>query len=51
VVLIDVEIADGFDLHVERAMPREKLEHVIEKANARADLIPALAFEADCEGD
>ncbi len=51
VMLIDVQIADGFDLEVERAMSREKLEHVIQKTDARAHLIPALAFEADREGD
>ena len=34
VVLIDVEVAAGVDLEVEGAVPREQLEHVIEKADA-----------------
>jgi hypothetical protein len=32
-------------------MSREKLEHVIQKTDARAHLIPPPAFESDREGD
>ncbi len=31
VVLIDVEVARGADLQVERAVPRDELQHVIEE--------------------
>ena len=44
VVLIDVEIASGLQLQVERAVPRHQLHHVIEKANASADLGAAMPF-------
>ena len=51
VMLIDVEIAGGVDLQVEAAVPREQLQHVIEKADAGADVVAALAFERERQRD
>ena len=45
VMLIDVEIAGGFHLQIEAAVPRDQIEHVIEKANAGVVLVVALAVE------
>ena len=45
VMLIDVEIAGGRDLEIEAAMPRDEIEHVIEKADAGPILEPAAAVE------
>jgi len=47
VVLIDVEIAIGFEFQVERAVFREKLQHVIEETNARGDFVTAAALDAE----
>ena len=41
----------GLDLQVERAVAREQLEHVIEEPDAGADLVPALALEAERQRD
>src|SRR5690606_25916292 len=49
VVLIHVEIARGLQLQVEAAMLGKQLEHVVEKPDAGADLVPSLAL--DPEGD
>ena len=45
VMLIDVEIAGGLHLQIEPAMPRDEIEHVIEKADAGVVLEAALAVE------
>ena len=45
VMLIDVEIAGGLDLEIEAAVPRHQVQHVIEKADAGAVLVLALAVE------
>ena len=45
VVLIDVEIAGGLERQVEAAVTREQLEHVIEEADAGADVVPAAAVD------
>ncbi|MGB9466865.1 MAG: hypothetical protein WBR10_17290, partial [Candidatus Acidiferrum sp.] len=37
VVLIDVEISFRSDFQIEGAVPREEIEHVVKKANARGD--------------
>ena len=41
VMLIDVEIAVGAILEIEPAVPGDELEHVIEEADAGADLVAA----------
>src|SRR5581483_9012083 len=51
VVLIDIEIALGVERQIERAVPREQLQHVIEEADAGADLIPAAAFNRQLQAD
>ena len=45
VVLIDVEVAGGVQREVEAAVPREQLQHVIEKTDAGADVVASLAVE------
>ena len=45
VVLIDVEIARRLQRQVEAAVPREQLEHVVEEADAGADVVAALAVD------
>jgi hypothetical protein len=51
VMLIDVEIAARVDRQVERAVAREQLQHVVEKADAGPHLIPALAVQAERQRD
>ena len=46
-VLIDVEIARGVDGEVERPVPREELQHVIEEPDAGPHLIASLAVEPE----
>jgi hypothetical protein len=50
VVLVDVEVARGVQRQVEAAVPREQLEHVVEEADAGADVVAALAVEASASG-
>ena len=49
VMLIDVEIADRVDPQIERAVPGDEFQHVIEKADAGADRVLPFAVEADGE--
>ena len=51
VMLVDVEVARRIDLEIERAVPRHELEHVIEKADAGAHAVAALAVERDGKRD
>ena len=51
VMLIDVEVARGAHVEIERAMPRHQIEHVIEKADAGAVLERALAVEIERDAD
>ena len=51
VMLIDVEIAGGAHLEIERAVARHQLEHVIEKADAGTDVVAALAFDAEADAN
>ena len=51
VMLIDIEIAARIDAQVEPPVPREELEHVIEKPDARTHAVPPLALEGDRERD
>ena len=45
VVLIDVEVARGVQRQVEAAMPGEQLEHVVEEADAGANVVAALSVD------
>src|SRR6266704_2853230 len=45
VVLVHVEVAPRGDLEVEERVARQRLEHVVEEADARLDLRPAGAVE------
>ncbi len=51
VMLIDVEIAGGFQLQVEAAVLGEQLQHVIEEADAGGDFVAAAPFERQAPAD
>jgi hypothetical protein len=51
VVLIDVQIALRFDMQIERAVTRDEVEHVIEKANAGGDFGGAAPVEIQTQTD
>ena len=51
VVLIDVEVAARVDAQIERAVPRDELQHVIEEPDAAAHAVPSLAVERETERD
>jgi hypothetical protein len=46
-VMINVQIALGFDRDVDARVPREQIEHVVEKANAGRDRRATDAIEID----
>ena len=45
VMLIDVQVAGGLHLEIEAAVARHEVQHVIEKADAGAIVVAALAVE------
>ena len=47
VMRVDVKIARASDFEIEQAVPREQLEHMIEKPDAGCDLRLAAAVEVD----
>ena len=51
VVLIDVQVAVGLDLQVDRGVLGQQREHVVEEADARGDLRAAAAVEIDFQAD
>ena len=51
VMLIDVQVAARLEIQVEAAVPGEKLQHVIEKANAGRDLVSAAAVQIQAPAD
>ena len=51
VMLIHVEVAFGVELEIEPAVLREKLQHVIEEANAGRNLVAAAAFDLQTARD
>src|SRR5262249_11280477 len=51
VMLVHVQIAGGLDRQVERAVPSEQLEHMVQKSHAGADGIGPLPVEAECQRD
>src|SRR5207244_5109903 len=50
-VLIDVEIAPGLQRQVEAAVPREELQHVIEKADPGPDVVAPLSIDREAPFD
>jgi PHP family Zn ribbon phosphoesterase len=50
-MLINVQITFGFEIQIEAAVPRKKLQHVIEEANARRDLVRAGAVQIQAGAD
>src|SRR5262249_61172251 len=50
-VLIDVEIAGRVDPEIEGAVAGDELQHVIEKPDAGPHVVPALALEAEPQGN
>ena len=51
VVLIDVEIAIGFEGEVEASVFGEQLQHVVEETDAGGDVVAAAAFDFQGAGD
>ena len=51
VVLIDVEVARGAHVEVERAMLREQLQHVIEETDAGRDRIASSSLQDQRQAD
>ncbi len=51
VVLVDAQVAAGLELEVAAGVFGEKIEHVIEKSDAGADLAVAAAVEIDADAD
>src|SRR5262249_32682090 len=51
VVLIDVQIAPGFDADVDPRMPGQQIEHVVEKADSSFDRRRARAVEINGDLD
>src|SRR5437016_308473 len=51
VVLVHVQVAGGFELQVEAAVPGEQLQHVIEEADAGRDAVLSAAFNFELAGD
>ncbi len=51
VVLVDVEVARRSDRQIEAAMPRDQIQHVVEEANARLDVVPPVALDAEAHLD
>src|SRR5690242_10844497 len=50
-VIVNFQIAFTDDFKIEQAMPREKLEHVIEKRQARIDAPAAAAVQIQLDSD
>src|SRR5208283_2117205 len=46
-MLVDVEVALGFDFEIEETMARETIQHVIEEGNAGGDLAASAAVELE----
>src|SRR5256885_1106854 len=44
-MLVDIEISRCVDAQIERAVPRDELQHVVEKANAGAHAVATAALE------
>jgi len=51
VMLIDVEVTLGFDRKIERSMPRDQIEHVVEKSNSGGDTGLAFAIKIEAHAN
>src|SRR5262249_34331541 len=51
VVLVHVKIAGGFELQVERAVPRKKLQHVVEEADPGRHVIASAPLDGESHLD
>src|SRR5258708_4162871 len=51
VMLVHVEIAVRFYLKIERPVPRDELEHVVQKPDAGVHGVSALALDTQRDGD
>lgn len=51
VMLIDVEVTCGFEREIERSVPCDKIEHVIEKSNSGGDARLAFAIKIETHAD
>jgi hypothetical protein len=49
VVVVDMQVALGLDGHVDAGMPRQQIEHVVEKADPGVD--PGRAGAVEVDGD
>ena len=49
-MLVDVEVARRLDRQIERAMPRDELQHVIEEADAGRHVVAARGLRASASG-
>jgi hypothetical protein len=50
-MLVHIQVAARAEIEIEAAMTREKLQHVIEKANAGGDVVAALAIKREADAD
>ena len=50
-VLVHVQVAVAEEVEVEAAMSREQLQHVVEEADAGADVVRALAVKVQRQFD
>ena len=51
VVLIDIQITTRLQIQVEAAVPGEKLQHMVEEANAGRDFVSAMAVQIQAPAD
>ena len=51
VMRIDLQIALRFNREIDQAVPRQQIEHVIEKPHAGLDRRCALAVQIECDAD
>src|SRR5208337_3160040 len=51
VVLIDIEVALGFELEIEATVMGEEFQHVIEETDSSRNLVPAAAFNDQHSAD
>src|SRR5262249_42008740 len=51
VVLVDIQVALGAQLQIETAVFGKQLQHVVEEADARRNLVLAAPLDPECAGD
>src|SRR5712672_3563534 len=50
-MLVDIQITAGVQIQIERAVPSDEFQHVIEKADSRADASFAATVQVQAERD